>query len=114
MVEGEADHDLLLISDGFVPIESMPEEPSFARCLRRLESFTRLIRFDRRGVGLSDPVPSTALPTLDDWMSDCVAVLDAAGSQQASVMASVETATIAMRLAAAHPDRVRSLVLINA
>jgi class 3 adenylate cyclase len=104
---------LLLVSDGFVPIDSMEEEPSFARCLRRLNSFSRLILFDRRGVGLSDPVSPSAPPSLEDWMNDALAVLDTCGVAEAAVLASTETAMIAMLLAASHPGRVSRLVLVN-
>lgn len=105
--------DLLLISEGFVPFETMDDLPSLGRALRRLTSFSRVILFDRRGIGLSDPFQATAPPSLDDWVQDAVAVLDAVGSTQASVLGSVETSAIGMLLAATRPDRVRSLVLVN-
>lgn len=105
--------DLLLVSDGFVPIDLMDELPSFARAIRRLTTFARVIRFDRRGVGLSDPLPSDRPPSLDDWVNDAVRVLDASGSVSATVIGSTETAVVAIRLAAAYPERITSLVLIN-
>jgi pimeloyl-ACP methyl ester carboxylesterase len=58
-------------------------EQSVARFLRRLASFTRLIVYDGRGVGLSDPVPGSAVPAMDEQVDDIRAVLDAAGSRRA-------------------------------
>ncbi|MBW3619911.1 MAG: adenylate/guanylate cyclase domain-containing protein [Actinobacteria bacterium] len=108
-----APRDLLLVSDGFIPFDAMDELPALGRILRRFTTFGRLILFDRRGIGLSDPFPPGAPPSLDDWVEDAVAVLDAVGSTNAAVIGSVETATIAMLLAATHPDRVDGLVLLN-
>lgn len=105
--------DLLMVSEGFVPFETMDDLPSLARVLRRLTTFSRVILFDRRGIGLSDPFHATESPSLEDWVQDAVTVLDAVGSAQVSVLGSVETSTIATLLAATRPDRVRSLVLIN-
>ncbi len=105
--------DLLLVSDGFVPIDLMDELPSLARAIRRLATFARVIRFDRRGVGLSDPLPPDRPPSLDDWVDDALRVLDASGSVSTTVVGSTETGAVATRFAAAHPDRVTSLVLIN-
>jgi len=62
-------------------LEYFWEEPSFARFLKRLSSFSRLILFDKRGTGLSDRL--TELPTLEQWMDDVRAVMDAVGSQRA-------------------------------
>ena len=76
----------------------------------RLNSFARLIRFDRRGVGLSDPVSPDAPPTLEQWVEDAIAVLDAVGSRRAVVLASCEMSSVGLLLAATHPDRVAGLV----
>ena len=64
--------------------------PGFAYYLRRLASFTRLISFDKRGIGLSDPVPLERLPLLEEWMDDVRTVMDAAGSERAVVMGANE------------------------
>ena len=71
--------DLLAFSSSVLPIDSMHEEPSLARFHNRLASFSRLIRFDLRGVGMSDPVVASSPPTLEQWMGDAVAVMDGAG-----------------------------------
>lgn len=110
---GDGPRDLIVVMDGFVPIDTMDDEPRVARSMNRLQSFARLIRFDRRGVGLSDPVSPSAPPTLEQWVEDAVAVLDAAASERAVVVASCEMSPVGLLLAALHPDRVESLVVIN-
>src|SRR5579863_3385588 len=86
-VLGDGPVDLLLFTGAIIPIECMDEEPSMARFVRRLATFGRLIRFDQRGVGLSDRGSPSAVPNGRDWVDDAVAVLDAAGSQRAAVLA---------------------------
>ena len=87
------------------------DEPSYADCYRRFASFARLIRFDRRGTGLSDPVAEVV--TLDQQMDDLDAVLDAVGVDRVALISAVEAGLCAM-YAASHPDRVSALVLVNA
>jgi class 3 adenylate cyclase len=112
-VIGDGPRDLIVIMEGFIPIDTMDSEPRVARSMRRLSSFARVLRFDRRGIGLSDPVSPTEPPTLEQWVEDALAVMDAAGSQQAVVLAGVESAPTGILLAATHPDRVSALVLVN-
>jgi class 3 adenylate cyclase len=113
-VSGSGEHDLLLVPDGVIPIESMTELPAFDRFLRRLEGFARVIRFDRRGIGLSDPVAPSSPPTLERWMEDAVAVLEVAGSDRAALLGMAEGGFVTTLLAASRPERVASLVLVNA
>jgi class 3 adenylate cyclase len=112
-VIGSGERDLLVIMDGFIPIDTMDDEPRLARSMRRLASFARLIRFDRRGIGLSDPVSPHAPPTLEQWVEDALTVLDAAGSKTAVVLASSEASPVGLLCAATHSDRVDALVLVN-
>ena len=112
-VLGEGPVDLLEINTGLISIDFIEEEPHWARYERRLAEFARLIRFDLRGVGLSDP-QSARPATLDDWMSDALAVLDAAGSETAAVIGTTLGAPVGVLLAATHPGRVSHLVLIHA
>jgi len=105
---------LLFCSGGFIPVDFMDDEPGLADGMRRLASFCRVVRFDRRGVGGSDPVTPAEPPTLEQWVEDAVAVLDAAGCADAAVVGDSDGGLIALALAAIHPQRVRSLVLINA
>jgi class 3 adenylate cyclase/alpha-beta hydrolase superfamily lysophospholipase len=81
--------------------------------LSDLASFTRLILFDRRGTGASDGVPRNATPTWEEWAEDLGAVLDAVGSRQAAIMATLEAGAIAILFAAMHPERVKALILIS-
>jgi hypothetical protein len=68
--------------------------PERADCMRRLASFCRLILFDRRGTGASDPVDLAALPTWETWAEDLGAVLDAVGSRRAALFAAVDSGPI--------------------
>lgn len=107
---GEADLDLLLIP-GFVSnIELAWEEPLLARYLNRLARFSRLITFDKRGTGLSDRVPRSELPSLEERMDDVLSVLDAVGSDRAAVIGNSEGGNLAVLFAATHPERVIALV----
>jgi class 3 adenylate cyclase len=112
-VIGEGSRDLLVVMEGFISVEMMDDEPRLARCMARLGSFARLIRFDRRGIGLSDPVSPSTPPTLEQWVQDAIAVLDAVESERAIVLASVEASSVGLLLAAIHPDRVQSVVVVN-
>jgi hypothetical protein len=105
--------DLLLIDTWVHHVESLWEFPDFARLLRRLSSLGRLIHFDRRGTGLSDPVPLDRLPDLQTQVGDAVAVLKAARSDSAAVIGLNDGTIAAVLLAAAHPELCRSLVLFT-
>ena len=108
-VVGDGPFDLVAIP-GFVShVELAWEDPGLAECLRGLASFSRLIVFDRRGLGLSDPIQGA--PTLEDRMQDLRAVMDAAGSQRAALFGLSEGGPMSMLFAATHPDRVLALVL---
>lgn len=111
---GEGPIDVLMMAPGFVPVDAMLEEPNLARFLYALAEFSRVIRFDFRGLGLSDPVAPSDPPTLEQWVQDSVAVLDAVGSERAAVFAAAEIGKIAVLLTASRPDRVSSMVLVNA
>jgi pimeloyl-ACP methyl ester carboxylesterase len=79
--------------------------------LRRFASYGRLIFFDMRGIGLSDPVED--LPPLEEWMDDVRAVMDAVGSDRAAFVGHGHAGQLCMLVAAAHPDRVQALVTVN-
>jgi class 3 adenylate cyclase/pimeloyl-ACP methyl ester carboxylesterase len=112
-VMGQGPIDVLLMTGEFISIDAWDEWPDHERAMRRLASFSRLIRFDKRGIGLSDPISADAPPTLEQWMRDALAVLDAAGCGCAVVMGCSDAATVAVLLAGAHPERVISLALVN-
>ena len=85
-VFGQGPYDLLFIGNWASNLEVMWEHPSMARYLDRLGHFARVICFDKRGAGLSDPVAVGALPTLEHWMDDARIVLDAAGAETAALI----------------------------
>jgi pimeloyl-ACP methyl ester carboxylesterase/class 3 adenylate cyclase len=92
-------------------VDAMWDEPCFARFLDRLSSFSRLILFDKRGVGLSDRVPEDRLPDLETRMDDVRAVMDAVGSERAVVFGVSEGGPMSMVFAATYPERTIALVL---
>ena len=81
--------------------------------LHRLAAFSRLILFDKRGTGLSDRMSNDRLPTLDQRMDDVRAVLEAAGSQRAAIVAASEGGNMSVLFAATYPEQVRALVLVG-
>ncbi len=111
-VVGDGSIDLVYVPTWISQVEHYWEEPGVSRYFERLASFSRLIMFDRRGSGLSDPVP--AAPTLEEQMDDVVAVMDAAGSEHAAIFAQLEGGAMGALFAATHPERVTALVLYEA
>jgi class 3 adenylate cyclase len=112
-VLGDGPIDLLVYMGMGIPIDCVDEEPSMARFQRRLASFSRLIRFDQRGFGLSDRGSSSAFPTHDECVKDAVAVLDAVGSKQAAVFAPFIGTAEGVTMAGTHPERMSHLVIVN-
>ena len=110
---GSGSLDIFLIDTWVHHVEAVWDFPDFARFLRRLSAFGRLIHFDRRGTGLSDPVPLDKLPDVETQVDDVIAVLDAAGAEQPAVIGLNDGGLIAMMLAERHPERCRSLVLFT-
>src|SRR3954466_1844846 len=105
-VIGDGPIDLVLVP-GFVShVEVAWEEPRLARFLTRLASFSRLIVFDKRGTGMSDPGPGP--PSMDERMDDIGAVMDAVGSERAAILGISEGGTLGLLFAVAHPEQVRA------
>src|SRR3954463_8667167 len=108
-VIGEGEIDLVLVP-GFVShVEVAWEEPRLARFLTRLASFSRLIVFDKRGTGMSDPVANP--PSIDERMEDIGAVMDAVGSTRAAIFGISEGGTLSVLFAESHPERTEAVVL---
>src|ERR1700744_3336387 len=105
--------DVLFVPTATFPIDLLWDEPTVARHLRRLASFSRLIMTDLLGMGSSDAVPIQDRPAMQAWTDGLVAVLDAAGTECASIFAMSESTLPAMLMAATYPQRVRSLVLFS-
>src|SRR5579863_1115926 len=112
-VLGEGPSDLLLFIGLGSHVEMAWDDPDIADFFRRLASLRRLILLDRRGTGASDGVPRNAIPTWEERTDDIESVLDAVGSQRTSILATTDGGPIAILYAAAHPERVDSLVLCN-
>jgi pimeloyl-ACP methyl ester carboxylesterase/class 3 adenylate cyclase/DNA-binding CsgD family transcriptional regulator len=111
--ERESELDLVFVMGWVSHLDYFWEEPHFARFLRRLTSFSRLILFDKRGTGLSDRVALSELPSLEQRMDDVRAVMDAAGSRRAAVLGISEGAPLCALFAATHPERTRALIMIG-
>ena len=112
-VFGDGPRDLLFVTNWSTNLDAMWDEPSLTYFFHRLARTGRVICFDKRGTGVSDPVPLGSLPTLEEWMDDARVVLDAAGSKKAAIIGDTEGGPMAMLLAATFPDRVLALVLLN-
>ena len=110
-VFGDGPRDLVYVPGWVSNIEAMWEDPGLARFLRRLGSFSRLIIFDKRGTGLSDSVSIDQLPTLEVRMDDLRAVMDAAGSDRATLFGHSEGGNMCVLFAATYPKRTDGLVL---
>jgi class 3 adenylate cyclase len=112
-VIGDGPSDIVFIPDWVTNLEIMWEEPTLARFLDRLASFGRLIYFDKRGTGVSDPVSLGAVPTWEEWMDDVGTVMDAVGSDCATVFGHGDGGHMALLFAATHPNRTSALVLAD-
>jgi class 3 adenylate cyclase/pimeloyl-ACP methyl ester carboxylesterase len=113
-VLGDGPVDVIAVAELLSHCEHRWEEPGLTRSLHRIASFSRLLLYDRRGTGLSDPVSPDRLPSLEERAQDLGAVLDAVGSARAAVAGFSEGGVDAMFFAAANPERVSSLVLYGA
>jgi class 3 adenylate cyclase len=112
-VFGEGPISTLFITSWAQNLDVMWDEPGLARYMGRLASFSQVVCFDKRGSGVSDPVPWNMLPSLEEWMDDARMVLDAAGVEESAVIGDVEGGPMAILFAATYPERVSALVLIN-
>ena len=112
-VAGEAPIDCVYVTGIASHVDVQWEYPPIWRFFNRFNSFARLIDFDRRGTGASDPVPLDTLPTWEDWTDDVGAVLDAVGSKRAAIIASLDAGPMGMPYAATYPERVSALLLLN-
>jgi pimeloyl-ACP methyl ester carboxylesterase len=111
-VLGDGPIDLVLVPGFATHLEIEWEAPFHAQFVERLASFSRLILFDKRGTGLSDPVSD--VPTLEQRIDDVRAVMDAAGSERAALFGISEGGPMCAMFAAAHPARASALVLYGA
>jgi class 3 adenylate cyclase len=113
-VVGDGPPDLVLTLNSFGHVDVGWEEPGYALFLRTLASFSRVILFDRRGTGASDPLPLGSLPPWESYGVDLAAVLDEVGSEQAAIMAQLDASPMAIFFAGTRPERTSALILANA
>ncbi len=111
-VVGDGPIDLVVVLGFATHLDIQWDAPPFARFLERLSSFSRLIVFDKRGTGLSDPVAE--VPNLEQRIDDVRAVMDDAGSERAALLGISEGGPMSVLFAATHPERVTALVLHGA
>lgn len=110
-VIGDGPLDIVIAFEWGSNIDLAWDNPRTARFLRRFAEYGRLIHFDMRGVGLSDPVES--LPPLEEWVDDLQAVLSAVGSERAALVGHGHAAQLCMLFAATHPQQTVALVMMN-
>ena len=109
-VIGDGPIDVLWVP-GFVShLEQQWDHPHWRRMFGRYAAFSRFIRFDKRGTGLSDRVP---VATLEERMDDVRAVLDAVGSERTAIVGLSEGGPLALLFAATYPERVTALALVS-
>ena len=108
-VLGEGDRDLVVVPGSFSNVEYLWDTPGWGEVFRELAASTRVIAFDKRGTGMSDPVAGA--PTLETRMDDVRAVMDAVKSERAALVGVSEGATMSVLFAATYQDRVWALVL---
>jgi class 3 adenylate cyclase len=108
---GEGPIDLVVVPGWVSHLEANWDEPLVAHFVERLVSFSRLILFDKRGTGLSDPVPLDRLPPLEQRMEDLHAVLDAVGSKKSALYGISEGGPMCALFAATYPERTSALVM---
>jgi pimeloyl-ACP methyl ester carboxylesterase len=113
-VVGDGPVDLVFVPPWVSDVEIQWEEPRFARFLRGLASFSRLITFDKRGTGLSDRVSDDRLPDMETRMDDMRAVLDQVGSERAALFGAFDGGHMSMVFAATYPERTLALMLLGA
>ena len=112
-VIGDGPVDLVFSPGWFSTFDIEWEEPGIRAFLERLGSFLRVIRFDRRGSGASDPLPRDDLPPWEAFAEDIAAVMDAVKSDSAFLWGDGDGGPLAVLFAATHPDRARGLILFH-
>ena len=110
-VLGNGPHDVVFVFGWLSHLDFHWTDPSLCQFFRQIASFSRLIVFDKRGTGLSDPFATA--PTLEERIDDITAVMDAASSDRATLIGYSEGGTICALFAATYPERVRSLILYD-
>lgn len=111
-VIGDVPRDIVMVFDWASHLEAVAELPDVEDFLRSLAGFARVIWFDPRGIGMSDSADGGVMP-VESWVDDLLAVMDAAGSSEATLVVQGGATPMAVMAAATHPGRVTSLVVMN-
>jgi class 3 adenylate cyclase/dienelactone hydrolase len=109
-VVGDGPFDLVCVMGAITNLNVLWDDPEYRRFCERLASFSRLILFDKRGMGLSDRVRAG---TLEERMDDVRAILDEIGSESAALMGISEGGPMSILFAATYPERTRAVVLVG-
>ena len=112
-VVGDGPLDLVWVPGWVSHIEAIWDEPSAARFLERLASFSRLILFDKRGTGMSDRVATADLPTLEQRMTDILTVCDRVGAERVALLGVSEGAPLCVLFGATYPARTSAIILLG-
>ncbi|MBT8165141.1 MAG: adenylate/guanylate cyclase domain-containing protein [Acidimicrobiia bacterium] len=111
-VVGDGPVDIVYVQGAWSHLEVQWELPAYRRFCERLGEFARVIRFDKRGMGMSDRVPGAT--SLEIRMDDIRAVMNAVGSESAALIGESEGGPLSLLFAAAHPERITGLILMGA
>ena len=109
---GHGDNDMVIMNPAMLTIDGLTEEPHVLSALHTLAAEARVTCFDRRGIGLSDPLSADGDP-FEDWIADLMAVLDALRVERPTILGNFDTGLVAIEFAARYPDRVGSLILVH-
>jgi class 3 adenylate cyclase/pimeloyl-ACP methyl ester carboxylesterase len=112
-VFGSGALDLVVTAGSYGAFDADWEDPLAEMYLRRLASFVRVIRFDRRGTGASDPLPLDALPPWEAFVEELECVMEDVGSRRAALMATYDAGPMAMLFAGTKPEHTAALILVN-
>lgn len=112
-VVGSGPIDLVVTTGSYSAFDTDWEDPVAELFFRRLASFCRLIRFDRRGTGASDPLPLDALPPWESFVEELECVMEEVGSERAAIMTAYDAGPMGMLFAATKPERTAALILVN-
>jgi pimeloyl-ACP methyl ester carboxylesterase len=112
-VVGDGPLDLVSVQGWVSNVEAMWDVRPMRRFVERLASFSRVILFDKRGTGLSDPVPEEGLPSLEVRMDDLRAVLDTVGSERTALLGHSEGGNMCVLFAATYPERTAALITFS-
>lgn len=112
-VVGDGPIDLVIAIGAACNIDMLWDDAQYSEMYRRLASFTRLVLFDPRGAGSSDPLPAGDQFAWESWTDDLVAVMDAAGIERAALIGALDASPAAIMCAVTRPERIQSLIIFN-